>query len=184
MYAFCESLAQRLTDGEENTEILFTEIEESLESKQGDLAIGIDIGTTTISAVVIDLDNKTQVEVFSIPHNSYVESSLTSEQSVSVIMDKAERVLELIYKNYSNIVSIGVTGQMHGILYVNSKGEALSNLLNQYPPVLSVKQVAEILSVSLNTAYMLIRSKQIHSIRVVRSYRIPLDAVMKYLNNC
>ena len=61
---------------------------------------------------------------------------------------------------------------------------ALSNLLNQYPPVLSVKQVAEILSVSLNTAYMLIRSKQIHSIRVGRSYRIPLDAVIKYLNNC
>ena len=61
---------------------------------------------------------------------------------------------------------------------------ALSDLLNQYPPVLSVKQVAEILSVSLNTAYMLIRSKQIHIIRVVRSYRIPLDAVIKYLDNC
>ena len=61
---------------------------------------------------------------------------------------------------------------------------ALSNLLNQYPPVLSVKQVAEILSVSLNTAYMLIRSRQIHSIRVGRSYRISLDAVIKYLNNC
>ena len=58
---------------------------------------------------------------------------------------------------------------------------ALSNLLNQYPPVLSVKQVAEILSVSLNTAYMLIRSKQIHSIRVGRSYRVPLDAVIDYL---
>ena len=61
---------------------------------------------------------------------------------------------------------------------------ALSNLLNQYPPVLSVKQVAEILAVSQNTAYALIRSKKIHSIRVGRSYRIPLYAVIKYLNNC
>ena len=61
---------------------------------------------------------------------------------------------------------------------------ALSDLLNQYPPVLSVNQVAEILSVSQNTAYALVRSKQIHSIRVGRSYRIPLDAVIKYLNDC
>jgi excisionase family DNA binding protein len=60
---------------------------------------------------------------------------------------------------------------------------SLSNILTNYPPVLSVKQVAEILSVSQNTAYMLIRSKQIHSIRVGRSYRIPLDAVIKYLSD-
>ena len=58
---------------------------------------------------------------------------------------------------------------------------ALSNLLNQYPPVLSVKQVAEILAVSQNTSYALVRSKQIHSIRVGRSYRIQLDAVIDYL---
>ena len=61
---------------------------------------------------------------------------------------------------------------------------SLSNILTTYPPVLSVKQVAEILAVSQNTAYALVRSKQIHSIRVGRSYRIPLDAVIKYLNDC
>ena len=61
---------------------------------------------------------------------------------------------------------------------------ALSNLLNQYPPVLSVKQVAEILAVSQNTAYALVRSQKIHSIRVGRSYRIPLDEVIKYLDDC
>ena len=54
-------------------------------------------------------------------------------------------------------------------------------LLNNYPPVLCVKQVAVILAVSQNTAYALVRSKQIHSIRVGRSYRIPLDAVIDYL---
>ena len=60
----------------------------------------------------------------------------------------------------------------------------LSSTLNQYPPVLSVKQVAEILAVSQNTAYALVRSGQVHSIRVGRSYRIPLDAIIKYLNDC
>ena len=61
---------------------------------------------------------------------------------------------------------------------------SLSDILTNYPPVLSVKQVAEILAVSQNTAYALVRSKQIHSIRVGRSYRIPLDAVIKYLDDC
>ena len=129
-YAFCETLAQRIANGTEQTGILFMETEDPLAYNQGALAIGIDIGTTTISAAVIDLANKNQVEVFSVPHNSYVENSVFSEQSVSVIMDKANRVLELIYKSYTGIASIGVTGQMHGILYLNSDGQAVSNLIN------------------------------------------------------
>lgn len=129
-YAFCETLSQRIANGTEQTGILFMETEDPLAYNQGALAIGIDIGTTTISAAVIDLENRTQVEVFSVPHNSYVENSVFSEQSVSLIMDKAKRVLELIYKSYTGIVSIGVTGQMHGILYLNSDGQAVSNLIN------------------------------------------------------
>ena len=129
-YAFCESLTQRIANGEVKPDMLFMETEDSLEYNQGALTIGIDIGTTTISAAVIDLENKKQVEVLSIPHNSYVENSVFSEQSVSVIMDKAERILELIYKSYTGIASIGVTGQMHGILYLNRDGEAVSSLIN------------------------------------------------------
>lgn len=54
-------------------------------------------------------------------------------------------------------------------------------LIHNYPSVLCVKQVAEILAISHNTAYELIRSGRIHSVRVGRSYRIPLDAVINYL---
>ena len=129
-YAFCQTLAQRIASGEEKADVLFTETDESFEGGLGALAIGIDIGTTTISAAVIDLDARKQVEVFSIPHNSYVESSGLSEQSVSVIMDKANGLLDLIYKSYTGIVSIGVTGQMHGIVYINGDGEAVSGLIN------------------------------------------------------
>ena len=57
-----------------------------------------------------------------------------------------------------------------------------SNLQNKYPPVLCVKQVAEILVVSHNTAYELVRSGTIHSVRVGRNYRIPLEAVIDYLS--
>ena len=45
-----------------------------------------------------------------------------------------------------------------------------------------MKQVAEILAISHNTAYELVRSGKIHSVRVGRSYRIPLDAVIDYLS--
>ena len=55
------------------------------------------------------------------------------------------------------------------------------NLIHNYPPVLYVKQVAQILAISHNTAYELVRSGRIHSVRVGRSYRIPLDAVIDYL---
>ena len=129
-YAFCENLSRYIANGDTQTGAPFMETEDTFVRKRGDLTIGIDIGTTTISAAVIDLENKSQVEVFSVPHNSYIDSSAFSEQSVSVIMDKAERVLDLIYKSYSDIVSIGVTGQMHGILYLDSEGKAVSNLIN------------------------------------------------------
>ena len=50
------------------------------------------------------------------------------------------------------------------------------------PLVLHVKDLAEILSISHNTAYALVRSGQIRSIRTGRTYRIPKDAVIEYLN--
>ena len=50
------------------------------------------------------------------------------------------------------------------------------------PLVLHVKDLANILSISQNTAYALVRSGQIRSIRTGRTYRIPKDAVIEYLN--
>ena len=50
------------------------------------------------------------------------------------------------------------------------------------PLVLNVKDLAQILSISQNTAYALVRSGQIRSIRTGRIYRIPKDALIEYLN--
>ena len=50
------------------------------------------------------------------------------------------------------------------------------------PLVLYVKDIAEILSISQNTAYALVRSGQIRSVRTGRTYRIPKDALIEYLN--
>ena len=50
------------------------------------------------------------------------------------------------------------------------------------PLVLHVKDLANVLSISQNTAYALVRSGQIRSVRTGRTYRIPKDAVIEYLN--
>ena len=50
------------------------------------------------------------------------------------------------------------------------------------PLVLHVKELAEVLSISQNTAYALVRSGQIRSIRTGRIYRIPKDALIEYLS--
>lgn len=54
-------------------------------------------------------------------------------------------------------------------------------LLEHFPLVLHVKDLTQILSVSHNTAYNLVRSGEIRSIRIGRTYRIPREAVAEYL---
>lgn len=55
-------------------------------------------------------------------------------------------------------------------------------MLSQYDSVLTVTELQEILSIGRNTAYQLLRSGAIPSIRVGRKYRIPKDAVLHYLS--
>lgn len=47
--------------------------------------------------------------------------------------------------------------------------------------VYSVKDLQKILCVSHNTAYALVRSGQIRSIRIGRTYKIPQEAVAEFL---
>lgn len=49
------------------------------------------------------------------------------------------------------------------------------------PLVLKVENLMPILQIGRSTAYTLVRSGQIHSVRVGRSYRIPREAVLNYL---
>ena len=129
-YRVCESISNMTSlKNLENTKH-FTENEKVKIKSHGALSVGIDIGTTTVSAVVYDIDNKEQLEAFSVPHNSYVYSDFRSEQSVSVIMEKSEKLLYHILGSYQGIVSIGISGQMHGIVYTGAGGNAVSNLIN------------------------------------------------------
>ena len=130
MYRICENIAQNDHYYENDSNDVFNENEEIVTEDSGEVVVGIDLGTTTISAVVYDLRRKVQLESYTLAHNSYVVSNVFSEQNTAVIIEKAEKLLYHIIKCYSNVVSIGVTGQMHGIVYIDEDGKAVSNLIN------------------------------------------------------
>ncbi len=129
-YRICERLLKKTPVEELGNGDSFTEGEEAQAGEHGALAVGIDIGTTTICAVVYDIDNHKQLEAYTVVHNSYACSDTRSEQCVSVIMEKAEKLLYHIMDTHVGIMSIGISGQMHGIVYINSDGKAVSNLIN------------------------------------------------------
>ena len=54
--------------------------------------------------------------------------------------------------------------------------------LDDLPLALRVEDLMPILAIGRNTAYELVRSGQIRSIRIGRQLRIPRDAVVEFLN--
>lgn len=54
-------------------------------------------------------------------------------------------------------------------------------MLNDYPDVLSVKQVMEVLHISKKSVYELLHNKEIKSKKVGRKYIIPKICVQNYL---
>ena len=54
-------------------------------------------------------------------------------------------------------------------------------MLRRYKDILSVKELCEILHIGKNTAYRLLQSGEIPSVRIGKVYKIPKQAVEKYL---
>ena len=96
-------------------------------SEQKKIAVGIDIGTTTVSAIV--LDGEQVVQIYNVPNDSKLEAENPWEhiQSPERIFTLVEELLGDILNTYP-VSSIGVTGQMHGMLQMSHRGEALSPL--------------------------------------------------------
>jgi sedoheptulokinase len=91
--------------------------------------LGIDIGTTTICAVVIDLSSGKVLESRTIPNGSVIHSLYDYEktQDPAAIYYKVVRITTELINKFTPY-SIGITGQMHGILYVDEMGDAVSPL--------------------------------------------------------
>ncbi len=90
-------------------------------------AIGLDIGTTSICGILIDRESGQVIKSVS-RDNCFLPTEKEYEkiQSPEAIMEKLSAILEELGK--ADVTSVGVTGQMHGILYVDRDGKALSPL--------------------------------------------------------
>lgn len=94
------------------------------------ICASIDIGTTTLSAVVLDILNEKQLECFNMPNDSDITPKNEGErtQDPRKILQIARAIVKKIYDRYPRVISLGFTGQMHGILYVDENGQAVSPL--------------------------------------------------------
>lgn len=96
-----------------------------------DALIGLDIGTTTISVVVIDMENKSLMDSYTIANACKLPTEADlCEYNADWILEKVYKILRFLRTSYPNTKSIGVTGQMHGILYIDENGCAVSPLVN------------------------------------------------------
>ena len=91
-------------------------------------AIGIDLGTTSICGVVIDTDSGKVLRSETVNSNAFVttENEWEKAQDVSLIIEKALKIVDEFIDD--DVAVIGITGQMHGILYYDSEGKAVSRL--------------------------------------------------------
>ena len=93
------------------------------------LTLGLDIGTTSISAVVCK-DNSV-IAARTIDNDSNLSGEeWESLQDAEKILALSRELLASLFAEFPTISSIGVTGQMHGILYLDAEGDPLSPLIN------------------------------------------------------
>lgn len=94
------------------------------------LCIGLDIGTTTVSAVVLDIKRGVCKESYTLPNDSAIAGTYGWEkmQDPGRILTRVQEVLDVLLEKHENVKAIGVTGQMHGIVYVDGSGSAVSPL--------------------------------------------------------
>lgn len=95
--------------------------------------IGIDIGTTTISGVVLNYENEKEIqflEAKTIESDSFISTGNEWEkiQDVDLIAWKAKKLLDDFLDKYPQAERIGLTGQMHGIVYIDRAGKCVSPL--------------------------------------------------------
>lgn len=92
--------------------------------------MGIDIGTTSISIVLIDKNSGELLGKRTINNDSFVNEDTpeSKTQDPEKIWQLTREGIEELVEEYGIPCCIGMTGQMHGMLYVDKNGNAVSSL--------------------------------------------------------
>ena len=90
--------------------------------------LGLDIGTTSICAAVYQKDHGV-LEAYTAANDSFLPGeSWERIQDPEKILRICLSLVEQILAEHGDINAIGITGQMHGILYLNPDGDPVSPL--------------------------------------------------------
>ncbi len=94
------------------------------------LSLGVDIGTTSISAQLVELESGTSVHLYNIDHHAALSSGDRDAfaEDGTMLVNRVLALIHSIVDSYPGVRSIGLTGQMHGICCLGSDGEILSPL--------------------------------------------------------
>lgn len=92
-------------------------------------SVGLDIGTTSVCGILVDITSGEIKKSLTLDNDTFIatENSFEKIQDAKKLISIAKTILNELTKEETP-VSVGITGQMHGIVYLNNKGEALSPL--------------------------------------------------------
>ncbi len=94
--------------------------------------LGIDLGTTTIAAVVLDTDSAQVIARHSTPNDSRLsddeKSPGRSEWDIDCMVELSLQVISTVAAqiDVDALAGLGVTGQMHGMVLLDAAGEPIS----------------------------------------------------------
>ena len=94
-------------------------------------SVAVDIGTTSISAVVMDAETEKILRSWTIANPGFLDTPHAWEriQSPDRIVKAARELLDSILDEEADVCCVGLTGQMHGIVYLDQSGKAVSPLI-------------------------------------------------------
>lgn len=124
--------------------------------------IGIDIGTTTICGMLYDVEGRRVLSELTLPDME--PEALTGAQDPEFIYSQVVRLLEGLRRK--DTAAAGFSSQMHGILYLDSEGRALSPFYswqNQEGKALE-EEISERLGFRVYTGYGLVTHKALGAV--------------------
>jgi sedoheptulokinase len=104
----------------------------SISTMKSRYSLGIDIGTTKVAVAIVDTETRQALATAAVAHESDVPGLPIgrSEQVVSKILSTLdESINRLPLHRRHTVASIGVTGQMHGVVLCNTSTSEVSHLV-------------------------------------------------------
>lgn len=92
--------------------------------------VGLDIGTTSVCGICCDTETGKLLQVCNRPNDANLPTAFSwqKQQDAEKLVEIVQDVLRELLAQQGIVDGIGVTGQMHGIVYVDAQGKAVGPL--------------------------------------------------------